>query len=86
MAGTEEKKIDSNIEERNSNVTESQVNYGVQKCQPGSCAICYPQKIVSTSGNIEKIDLQFIVLFSLRGHYLIPIISIYVDIFASIPH
>lgn len=82
MAGTEEKKIDSNIEERNNNVTESQVNYGVQKCQPGSCTICYPQKIVSTSGNIKKIDLQFVVLFSLRGHYLIPITSIYVDIFA----
>lgn len=47
MAGTEEKKTDSNIEERNDNVTES------QKCQP-SCKICYPSKIVSTSGNIEK--------------------------------
>lgn len=54
MAGTEEKKIASNIEERNDNVTELHENYEFEKCQPGSCEICYPSKIVSTSGNIAK--------------------------------
>lgn len=63
MTSTEEKKKESNIEEKNDKVTTLQE---YKLCSPDSgCKICHPQIMVSTSGNLVNFTYMFFCLWIL---------------------